>query len=81
MKALDVNKDNRIEFDEFMAYMSYFDKNDFEKNLVLLLKDIDKSRKGEIFTNDLSDFFRRYDVNIESRSFLALFPKGSSKME
>lgn len=42
-----------------MAYMSYFDKTEFEKNLTLLLKDIDKSRKGEIFTNDLSDFFRR----------------------
>lgn len=46
-----------------------------------MLNGIDKKRCGHIAPNDLSDWFRKYDVKIQGKNLMKMFPDGAIKMQ
>jgi len=46
-----------------------------------MLNGIDEKRCGHISPNDLSTWFRKYDVKIQGKNLMKMFPDGAIKMQ
>lgn len=77
--AMDANGDGQVEFDEFVSILGEFETASLFDSFKAIVIDLDYSSTFEISTNDLLDFFRRYDVKVKVTEVLKMFDNKEKK--